>query len=228
MNKEQEQLFWDTIKNLNDIGALEHIMLIGSWSEYIYEKKINNFEAHLKTKDVDFLIKDVHTIKSKNVNIDIPAAFDKMGFNIDVSGWGVTRFHKEGLLEVEFLQREIGSSSGAEAKAIKELGLATESLRNMEMLLKHPIDVTINGCNFQVPSPSAYLIHKMIIGRPKDVIKVLSLIPFVKVDKKEFNLMKKIYADLFKKQKEKINSFIDKYAVDIDLAERTSIKEKLE
>lgn len=218
MNNEQEQLFWDTIKNLNNIGALEHIMLIGSWAEYIYEKKINAFEAHIKTKDVDFLIKDIHTIKSKNVDINIPAALQKIGFSIDVSGWGVTRFHKEGLLEVEFLQREIGSSSSTEAKPIKELGLATESLRNLEMLSKYPIDIALNGCNFQVPSPSAYIIHKMIVSRPKDVIKVISLLPFVKADQKEFKLMKNIYNnDLFKKQKGKVDSFIDKNAIDIDL-----------
>ncbi|MEN8905639.1 MAG: GSU2403 family nucleotidyltransferase fold protein [Clostridiales bacterium] len=217
MNKEQKQLFWDTMKNLNSTGAFEHIMLIGSWVEYVYEQRINKFEAHLKTKDVDFLIKDVRIIKAKNVNINIPEVFNKMGFSIDVSGWGVMRFHKEGLLEVEFLQKEVGSSSGSEAKMVKELGLRTEALRNLEMLSKYSMNILLNGCNFQIPSPPAYIIHKMIVGRPKDVIKVVSLIPFVKANQKEFNLMKEIYNDLFKKQKRKVDSFIDNNVLDLDL-----------
>ena len=34
MRKEQEEVFWQTIRQFKKIGILQHVMIIGSWAEY--------------------------------------------------------------------------------------------------------------------------------------------------------------------------------------------------
>jgi len=57
-----KKIFWETIKILDNNKVLEHVVLIGSWAEYIYEKSgfLRNFEANLKTRDIDFLIRNIN------------------------------------------------------------------------------------------------------------------------------------------------------------------------
>ena len=55
MRKEQEEAFWLTIKAFKEIGLLQHVMLIGSWAEYLYPPLFEtDFMPNLKTRDVDF------------------------------------------------------------------------------------------------------------------------------------------------------------------------------
>lgn len=38
MDVKQENIFWETIEVFDKQGLLPYIMIIGSWSEYIYKK----------------------------------------------------------------------------------------------------------------------------------------------------------------------------------------------
>ena len=69
MNK-IKKTFWETIKVLSKNEVLKHVVLIGSWAEYIYEESglLKNFEANLKTKDIDFLIRNINKPRKK-INI---------------------------------------------------------------------------------------------------------------------------------------------------------------
>lgn len=58
----QKIAFYQMIKAFNDVNALNHIIIIGSWAEHIYEESNQlNFVAALKTQkwDIDF-IKSLH------------------------------------------------------------------------------------------------------------------------------------------------------------------------
>jgi hypothetical protein len=57
-----KNIFWDTMKELSKNEVLGYIVLIGSWAEYIYEASnyFKEFEANLKTRDIDFLIKNIN------------------------------------------------------------------------------------------------------------------------------------------------------------------------
>ena len=63
-----KKIFWETFKILEKNRVLEHVMLIGSWAEYIYEKSgyLKDFKYSLKTKDIDFLIKNINKCHKKN------------------------------------------------------------------------------------------------------------------------------------------------------------------
>ena len=61
MNDMQYKDFWAFIKLLNDNQLLDHIILIGSWAEYVYAQSgiLQGYSANLRTLDIDFLIKNM-------------------------------------------------------------------------------------------------------------------------------------------------------------------------
>ena len=53
---DQQSAFWDIIEVFNCEGLLPHVMIIGSWAEFLYQHHMDSgFAANLKTRDVDFL-----------------------------------------------------------------------------------------------------------------------------------------------------------------------------
>lgn len=54
MNTRREGVFWDLIDVLDNAGFLSHIMIIGSWAEYLYVDYFNDdYVPNLKTHDID-------------------------------------------------------------------------------------------------------------------------------------------------------------------------------
>lgn len=65
-NTEQIEAFLSTIKILKDVGVLEHVIVVGSWAEYIYqESKALNLNASLKTHDMDLLVPNINYPRKK-------------------------------------------------------------------------------------------------------------------------------------------------------------------
>ncbi len=58
--KEQEMYFTEMIDILHASNALNNVILVGSWAEYIYEKEniLKDFTSYAKTTDIDFLLND--------------------------------------------------------------------------------------------------------------------------------------------------------------------------
>jgi len=78
MIPEQETAFWDAIEAFDKEGLLPHVMLIGSWVEYIYSFYFTtNFKPSLRTTDADFLY---WNIRIPNSTISISDALKEKGF----------------------------------------------------------------------------------------------------------------------------------------------------
>ena len=68
MRKEQEAAFWLTIKAFKEIGLLQHVMIIGSWAEYLFPSLFEtDFMPNLKTRDVDFFYRNINIPMVKNM-----------------------------------------------------------------------------------------------------------------------------------------------------------------
>ena len=66
MRKEQEEAFWQTIKAFDEIGLLRHVMIIGSWAEYLFPPLFKtDFMPNLRTRDVDFFYRNINIPKEK-------------------------------------------------------------------------------------------------------------------------------------------------------------------
>lgn len=119
MRKEQEEAFWQTIKAFDEIGLLHHVMIIGSWAEYLFPPLFKtDFMPNLKTRDVDFFYRNINIPKEK---INVVQKLKNIGYIYDEVD-GISRFYKEDLLELEFLTRVLGAGTDGKVN-IKPLGI---------------------------------------------------------------------------------------------------------
>ena len=215
-----KKIFWETIKILEKNKVLEHVVLIGSWAEYIYEVSgyIKNFEANLKTKDIDFLIKNINKPK-KGINIvDI---LEKEGYEtaIDYIN-GVFKFYKGKDLEIEFLVREIGKGQ-SEPYKVPSFGIKAEGLRYTDLLVQNTVNIDIKNINITVPTPQAYLLQKIIINEQrrykaeKDYLGIENLLENIERSHIEYQKLKELHTTLTKKQKNKIDKFLKENLFDL-------------
>ena len=214
------KIFWETIKILDKNEILEHIVLIGSWAEYIYETSgyLKNFEANLKTKDIDFLIKNINKPKER---INIVEILEKEGYEISIDYLsGVYKFFKGKELEIEFLAREIGKGQ-SEPYKIPSFGIKAEGLRHTELLIFNVLAVDIKNIIINVPTPQAYLLQKIIINKQrknkakKDYLGIENLLENIKSSVSESWKLKDLYTTLTKKQKNIIDIFLKENLLEI-------------
>lgn len=206
MNREQEHAFWDTIKVLHELDILPHIMLIGSWAEYLYPNLFDTeFEPNIRTRDIDFFYRNLNM---PNKPIRFVETMKRNGFLYDVDMVSeVARFYKEDLLEVEFLTKVIGS--GAQSSyLIRALGIKAEGLRIINILDDFATEVKQNGYTVIVPLPSAYVIQKLLANptrvpankKEKDIAAVVNLLEHIKASEKHRNDLERVIAALTSKQ----------------------------
>jgi len=206
MASEQEKEFWNIIEIFKSEGLLPYVMVIGSWAEYIYQSHIKSgFKANLRTTDVDFLYKNL--LRPVGKNFDIVKALENKGFASKQNRTsGVTKFTKEGVLDIEFLIRVL-SKGDPQHRKIPSLGIVGIGLRDVNMLEQYPLVVEVKGYTLIIPEPEIYVLHKTLISskrlkaekREKDLDSVRGLLPYVNKEHMKF-----MFNKLGKKQQKTI------------------------
>jgi hypothetical protein len=205
---EQSRVFWDTIRILQEAGALEHLVIIGSWGEYIYEQDgvLDGFTSTIRTRDVDFLIPNLRKPRTK---MDMVSLLEANGFIVQQSSMSMQHRFFKPELEVEFLVREIGAGQ-AEPYDAPGFGIKVTGLRQMDLLSENLMRINLWGCEIQVPSPEAYVFHKLLIQRQteekaqKDLRAVENLLEYFRKHSDKVADLQKIYTKLTKKQQGRI------------------------
>lgn len=208
---EQQKEVLRLLKVLHDNNVLDHVVLVGSWAEYIYAigGVLPGFTANLRTVDVDFLVKN---LRRPTAPIDVASLIREENYEIahDVL-LGTTKFFSTNCsLEVEFLIPKRGS--GSEQVLQTNLGVVAQSLWHMTAVVNNAITANVLGMKVQVPCPEIYVLTKMIINdvrspekQLKDARSIQKLLPYLDYDK---------FAALFdsstKKEKNSIHKFIQK------------------
>jgi len=208
------KVFWEIIRVLNENRVLEHVVLIGSWAEYIYEKSglLKKFEANLKTRDIDFLIRNINKPK-KRINIVEILERERIETSIDYIS-GIFKFLKGKDLEIEFLVREIGKGQ-SESYKVPSFGIKAEGLRNIGILIEDSVIIEVKNIELIVPTPQAYLLQKIIINyqrkkkAEKDYLGIENLLENIKTSEHESRKLKDLYERLSKKQKKIVDKFLD-------------------
>lgn len=161
----QQKEFSRFIKLLSDNDCLEHVILIGSWAEYVYQESglLKGFNSNIKTMDMDFLIKNLRKpLPEKN----IAALARAEGYLVESDVLtGVTKIYDKAGLEIEFL---IGKKGAGVEQALKtNLGVTAQTLRHMEVIIRNTIEVDYFNMKITVPMPEAYTIHKIVINQDR-------------------------------------------------------------
>ncbi|MFA6807560.1 MAG: GSU2403 family nucleotidyltransferase fold protein [Eubacteriales bacterium] len=204
----EKELFNNIISILENLGVLKHLLLIGSWAEYVYQiSYLDNFRANLRTRDVDLLIMNLGYPQEK---VDIKKVLEEQGLIYEVDRvTGVTKFFHE-TLEVEFLARELGAGQ-TEPYVSHSLGIKIEGLRNVDMLIDSQIQLLLGRCLVNVPTPHAYVLHKLLIWpkrgvkQDKDMRAIENLLDTIEQHEIEKRGLKKMYLSLTPKQTKAID-----------------------
>ena len=164
MNIQQKE-FSRFIKLLSDNDCLEHVILIGSWAEYVYQETglLKDFNSNIKTMDMDFLIKNLRKpLPEKN----LAALARAEGYLVESDVLtGVTKIYDKAGLEIEFL---IGKKGAGVEQALKtNLGVTAQTLRHMEVIIRNTIEVEYFNMKITVPMPEAYTVHKIVINQDR-------------------------------------------------------------
>lgn len=207
MEYEQYNEFWNFIRLLHENDLLKHVILVGSWAEYLYAQSglLKGFETNLRTLDIDFLIKNMRR-PSKSTNL--AAMIKDAGYTIEHDVLeNTTKVYTPGLMEIEFLIAQKGSGENRVIQS--NLGVNAQALRHMSVLLENVDTIEILGLTISVPSPEAYVAQKIAINKQrndkaeKDRLSILSLYSYMNRDK--FN---KICNNMTKKEAKIINDFL--------------------
>ncbi|MDD4146559.1 MAG: GSU2403 family nucleotidyltransferase fold protein [Clostridia bacterium] len=208
-------IFWDTIKTLDENGILPYLVLVGSWAEYLYEAVYyKGYNSYLKTKDMDFLIPNINKPKSK---FNLAEVLVESGYIQDIDYLtGVTKFYKDGVIELEFLATVKGSGEKT-IYEVQTLGIKVEGLRHIDFLSDNSFVLLANDLYIRVPYPQAYLLHKLMINeqrqgykKEKDINAVKNLLFYLKENPQEHNFLKMLYENrLTQNQRKKISKICE-------------------
>lgn len=162
MKVENSNFFIKTLKALHNAGALQELILVGSWCHHLYRIYFNNAPEIpiVRTLDIDFLVPNPTRIKQE---INIPEILTTLEF-IPSNNYitGLTKYvHPE--LELEFLTPDLGRGKGSTPYNIPKLHINAQGLRYLNLIQEHIIEVEYFNMIVKVPEPAAYVLHKFII-----------------------------------------------------------------
>lgn len=207
MDEQRKQLM-KLLKVFDDNGFSEYLVLIGSWAEYMYMAAgiLPDYEAVVRTLDVDFLVKN---LRKPNPPVNIVSLAKNEGFFVEEDYiTGVTRLLNADGFEVEFL---IAQKGKGETDALKtNLGITAQALCHLDMLKNNTITVDYLGICVCVPTPEAFVLHKMIInGERKGKIEkdqeVINRM-YKHLDK---DIFESLSLKLTKKERKKVDTYIE-------------------
>lgn len=211
-----EEFSW-LLNLLKNAGATPHVIVIGSWAEYLYAKcnVLENYQANLRTLDTDFLIKNMRLPREK---INLLSVLSDAGCTIEHSMiTDAVRIYTPGLLEVEFLIAQKGAAT--ENWLDTNLGIKAPALQHLSILRDNTITVNYMGLDISIPEPEAYVLHKMAINhsrkkpekKEKDAESVINILPHLNSER-----LKSLYNVMTKKEKRHIKDFIDERNLNAD------------
>ena len=207
MYEKKKQLL-KLLKTFSDNGFSEHLILIGSWAEYMYMASgiLPDYEAVIRTLDVDFLVKN---LRKPNPPMSILGLAKDEGFFVEEDCLtGVTRLLTVDGFEVEFLIAQKGKGQQPALKT--NLGITAQALRHLELLNSNTITVEYMGINVIVPEPEAFVLHKMIINSErKDKMEKDQLVinhMYGHLNKEKFATLRE---KLTKKEQKAVNVYLD-------------------
>ena len=213
MPQEQYKDFWLFIRLLADNALLEHVIVIGSWAEYLYAQAgiLPDYDANLRTLDIDFLIKNLRRPTPK---ANISSLARDAGYTVDNDLLtGTTKIYTPGLMEIEFLISQQGAGDSPMLKT--NLGINAQALRHLAVLRDNTIIAEFLDMKITVPVPEAYALHKITINaqrgrkQEKDRLAILHILPYLNKER-----MASIYGSLTKKEKATVQEFFEENQLD--------------
>jgi hypothetical protein len=161
--------FWMIIEVLDNLSMLDHVMVIGSWAEYLYSIALaDQALPAFATRDIDLFIPDIKMPKEKVLLIEELEVIGLL-YREDLAGF--SKFISPDGFEVEFLN-EIPLRKSHRVR-IPSTRIVSQSIDNLRIFKEYPLRVATHGHVICVPEPAAYVLQKLIINRYRPEYKQL-------------------------------------------------------
>jgi hypothetical protein len=151
----------DLLRELDQIKFFSHGLLIGSWPMTIYADHFTLAYA-LATDDIDFAVENAVRVPAKQSET-IPEILDRLGYTPIKDYSGIETF-LHGTFEVEFITHRRGGEAPPSV-VIPPWKVSAQPLPFIDMLFIRPNTVTIENFSIRIPSPEAFVVHKLIIAQ---------------------------------------------------------------
>ena len=175
---ERDEAFWKLIGALENAGVLHHVMIIGTWAEWLYT---DYFEQVAGVGEVRVDIGKTHDIDVyfRNYLMEIDGA-ERLKDDLRDAGFLPGSDCKGtfflGGIEVEFLAGTVGVGEGV--IEIPSVGIKAERLSDLSLFEMAWIEK--KGYRICIPTPASYVAQKLFINptrrpehkRPQDIRKV--------------------------------------------------------
>lgn len=210
---DQQIAFARVLDLVDEAGCIPHVILIGSWTEFVYRESglVREFCPNIKTMDVDFLIRN---LRRPTPAVRLASLARERGFLVDADVLnGTTKLFDTSGLEVEFLIGKMGA--GVETSLKTNIGVTAQTLRHTEILSNNTVEAQCLGHLVRVPAPEAYAVHKMVINSQrgskteKDARAVLGILPLLNKAK-----LAEILGQLTKKELARVKDFARTHKLD--------------
>ena len=219
--EEKYELLSAVLKELQNKGVLDGLVIAGSWCQYYYRILFDNAPEIplLRTLDIDFLVPNPSKFKT---NVDVSELLNRLGFDNDFDyNTGLVKYvHPD--LEIQFLTPALGRAKDTPYE-IKQLNINAESLTYMKMLQDYKFSMTHNGLTLWLPEPEAYTLHKILISfkrkdpakKEKDLMAAKSIGELCLDYETRGERLKIIYAQLPKKWQRTISGVLKQLSPEI-------------
>ena len=223
MDERQSNAFWSTIEIMNEASVLPHVIVIGSWAEYLYSFYFqSDFMPNIRTRDVDFLYPNVRR-PSKPIHLE--QKMREAGYVIVRDRLTeVVKMFKDDLLEIEFLTRQMGSSANM-VMDIPGIGIRGQSLRDVNILARYPLSISVRKYFINVPEPAAYALQKLMINahrvpqgkRAKDIESVRNVLPHIENSVRDLDMLRKVLKACTSKELNAIKAACSEYLLELPI-----------
>ncbi|MDM8538985.1 GSU2403 family nucleotidyltransferase fold protein [Desulfobacterales bacterium HSG17] len=165
--EEKYKLLSTVLKELQNAGVLDKLILAGSWCQYYYRILFDEAPEIplIRTTDIDFLVPNPPKIVKK---VDVTGLLNNLGFDNDFDyHTGLVKYvHPD--LEIQFLTPAIGRGKDTPYE-IKKLNINAEGLRYMTLLQDFKFQMKHGGITIWLPEPEAFVLHKILVSQKRKI-----------------------------------------------------------
>ncbi|MBR2682848.1 MAG: hypothetical protein IKE22_06245 [Atopobiaceae bacterium] len=206
--------FDDLLRVLDEAGCLSHVLIVGSWAEYLYEAAgaIAGYQCAIRTLDADVLVRNRRRPADA---LSMPEVAKRHGFLVvrDRITDTTKLVHPMGL-EVEFLLGKVGA--GLEPSMGTNLGVTAQTLRHLDILSRNPMGVRYQGMDVLVPIPEAYVAQKMVVNHErgsksdKDAAAIANLWPHL-----DLNAFEEVRSSLTRRETARLDDYMRRHGSEL-------------
>jgi len=168
---EFEKEFLGLLKEFRKNGALEYLVLIGSWCLPVYREHYPIARFTFTTSDIDFSVQRPRNFRS-GPGIPLQESLRKLGYVPKAGLLSVSEKYipapeaEDNSLSVEFLCEP--GRDVVKPLRLPGLGIVVSPLSYQKILLENAVSLDYRGVSVKVPRPAVWAVHKIAVSQLRE------------------------------------------------------------